>query len=254
MEQEIRFCTTSDGIRVAYSTLGLGHPLVYVNGWPQHLEIEWEIPSVRAFLETLAEGFTLIRYDMRGSGLSDRVVSDFSLEALIKDLEGVIDQLALDSFALLSLGALAGPIAMSYAAARPERISHLILYSAFLRGGEITTPERQRARIDYTDAYGEPAWGNASIDSEPFRELQKVAAPRQMEAALLRTTYAVDVRHLVDRLAMPALVLHARGDPDIPFALGRELAIRLPHCKFVPFEGSSAGPLGTPRSAPTTSC
>jgi hypothetical protein len=162
----------------------------------------------------------------------------------MKDLEGVIDHLALDRFALLSLGALAGPIAMSCAAARPERVSHLILYSAFLRGGEIGTPELQRARIDYTAAFGAPVWGNASTDSEPFRELQIAAAAGQMEAALLRTTYAVDVDHVVDRLAMPALVLHARGDPDIPFALGRELAIRLRHCKFVPFEGSSAGPIG----------
>jgi len=247
MEQEIRFCTTSDGVRIAYAIVGQGPPLVYGCGWPGHLEVEWENPWAKAFLEELARGFTLIRYDMRSSGLSDRGVSDFSLDALVKDVEAVVDHLALDRFPLLSLGTLAGPIAMTYAAAYPQRVSHLILYSAFLRGSEITTPERQRALVDYTAAFGEPSYGIAGGDDErlkAFREQQVASASRETEAALLRTWFSADVSYLVGRLTMPTLVLHARGDPEVPFALGRELAIRLPQARFVPFEGSTAGPLG----------
>src|SRR6266511_895382 len=133
VEQQIRFCTTSDGVRIAYATVGSGPPLVYATGWPVHLEVEWQKPFVRRFLEDLARGVTLIRYDMRGSGLSDENVYDFSTESLMRDLEGVVEHLGLERFALLSLGDMAGPITMTYAARYPDRVTHLILNSGCLR-------------------------------------------------------------------------------------------------------------------------
>jgi len=242
MEQQIRFCTTSDGVRIAYATAGEGPPCVYVCGWPQHLELEWETPFARGFLERLARGCTLVRYDMRGSGLSDPDVSDLSLEAFVRDLEAVVDHLALERFALLAFGGLAGPIAMTYAAARPERVSHLVLHSAYLRGSDVTTPERARAQLEYVEAFGLPM---ADLIDHPdtdiaqqrdFRELQKAAAPRNVQAAVLRAIYSADLSGLVDRLSMPTLILHGRRDPLIPFAAGRELAVGMPQARFVPFE------------------
>ena len=109
MEQEIGFCTTSDGVSIAYATLGVGPPLVYVTGWPGHLGLEWDKPVAREFLEELAAGVTLIRYDMRGSGLSDRDVTEISLDAWVNDLRAVIQGLQLNRVSLLSLGQLAGP-------------------------------------------------------------------------------------------------------------------------------------------------
>ena len=73
----------SDGVSVAYCVVGQGPPLVYVCGWPQHLEIEWQSPLSRGWLNELASTFSVVRYDMRGTGLSDRDVSDFSLEASV---------------------------------------------------------------------------------------------------------------------------------------------------------------------------
>ena len=247
MEQQIRFCTTSDGVSIAYATLGEGPPLVYATGWPDHLELAWDKPFVRAFLEALAEGLTLIRYDMRGSGLSDPDVSDFSLNTLINDLEAVVEHLALERFALVSLGDLAGPITMIYAATHPERVTHLILHSAFVRGSDIAPPERQRSKIDYVRDFGspEPQFIDAGIDVEKqrgIREIQEASTSPQMQAAVLETMYSADVSDLLDRLSMPALILHCRGDPLIPFALGRELASRLPQAKFVPYEGATAAP------------
>ncbi len=119
MEQELGFCTTSDGVSIAYATIGDGPPLVYANGFPGHLSSEWEKPHAREMLENLAQGFTLIRYDMRGSGLSEREPGELSFENWILDLEAVVDNLKLESFPLLSLGFLAGPIAIGYAAAHP---------------------------------------------------------------------------------------------------------------------------------------
>ena len=82
MEQQIGFCTAVDDVNVAYATLGEGPPVVYVAGWPGNLQKEWETDSAREFLTSIAQGVRLIRYDMRGSGLSDHDVSDFSPEAL----------------------------------------------------------------------------------------------------------------------------------------------------------------------------
>jgi class 3 adenylate cyclase/pimeloyl-ACP methyl ester carboxylesterase len=245
MEQQIRFCTTSDGVRIAYATAGEGPPVVYVCGWPQHLEVEWEKPFSRGFLERLAQGCTLVRYDMRGGGLSDSQAPDFSLGALVRDLDAVVDQLALEQFALLAFGALAGPISMTYAAARPERVSHLVLHSAYLRGSDVTTPERARAQLEYVEAFGLPMAdlidhpGTDIAQQRDFRELQKAAAPRKVQAAVLRAIYSADLSGLVDRLSMPTLLLHGRGDPLIPFAAGRELAVGMPQARFVPFESAT---------------
>ena len=246
MEQEIGFCTASDGVNIAYATLGSGPPLVYVNGWPSHLGLEWEKPFSRALLEALAEGSTLIRYDMRGSGLSDQDISDFSLESLSQDLKAVVHHLDLEQFALLSLGTLAGPIAITYAAAHPQRVTQLILFGGFLRGNQVMPPERQQPFIDYLARFGIPLFefvDHPDVDittQRDLRDLIEASAPPAMLAALFRTLFSVDVSDLVDGLSMPILTMHARGDPLIPFALGRELAARLPKAKFVPIEGPSA--------------
>ncbi len=245
MEQQIRFCTTSDSVSIAYATVGDGPPVVYANGWPTHLELEWEAPSSRSFLEALAQGCTLIRYDMRGTGLSDRDVSDFSVDALVKDLEAVVDHLKLDKFDLVSLGVMAGPIAMSYAAEWQQRIERLLLSSAFVRGHDITTPDRQRAMIEYAGQFGFPLLfvNIPHLDIEVQRDAQKrqqAAASPEVQAALLRALFSVDVSRLLDRLTMPILVLHGRQDRVVPFAQGRELAARLPQARFVPFEGQSS--------------
>jgi pimeloyl-ACP methyl ester carboxylesterase len=247
-EQQIRFCTTSDGVRIAFATVGSGPPLVYATGWPVHLEVEWEKPLVRRFLEDLAQGVTLVRYDMRGSGLSDDNVSDFSPETLIRDLEGVMDHLGLDSFALLSLGDMAGPLTMMYAAEHPDRVTHLILNSSWLRGFELAPPERQEALIEYTANFGYPIFellDTPGIDVQQqldIRQINDVAASPRVQAEVLRATYAADVSELAALVCAPVLVLHARGDPLVPFHLGREVAVRLPNAEFVPYEGSSAVP------------
>jgi class 3 adenylate cyclase len=247
MEQQIRFCTTSDGIRIAYATIGDGPPLVYACGWPQHLELEWQTPFSRAFLEDLSQGFTLVRYDMRGGGLSDRDVADLSLDALVADLEAVVEHLNLERFPLMSLGLLAGPIAMSYAARHPGQVSHLILCSAFLRGGGVITPDRQKALVDFTAAFGFPI-GDFTHDPVLTREeeiavrkKEKAASSAGVQAELLRTLFSADVKDLAQRVSAPALVMHARKDPLIPFELGREVAAGLPRATFVPYQATGAG-------------
>jgi len=246
MEQQIRFCTASDGVRIAYAIVGDGPPVVYATGWPTHLELEWEAPSSRSFLETLAQGCTLVRYDMRGTGLSDRDADDFTLDALTRDLEAVVEHVGLDRFDLVSLGVLAGPIAMTYAAAHQQRVVRLVLSSAFVRGAEIITAERQRALVEYASEFGIPVFDyidGPDLDIEAQRDAQRrqeTAASPSTQGALLRTLFSIDVGSVLPHLTMPTLVLHGRQDAAAPFALGRELAARLPQATFVPFEGQSS--------------
>jgi pimeloyl-ACP methyl ester carboxylesterase/DNA-binding CsgD family transcriptional regulator len=247
-EQEIRFCTASDGVRVAYATLGSGPPVVYAAGWPVHLELEWQKPFVRRFLEDLANGITLIRYDMRGSGLSDRGVTDFSQASLARDLNAVVDHIGLDRFALMSLGDMAGPISISYAARHPDRVTHLILNSAYARGADIAPIERRRALVDYVANFGYPTselLDGTDVDVRQLRDVRQIneeAATHHVQAEVLRSYYEADVTELIPRISAPTLVLHARGDPLVPFELGRELASSLADARFVAYEGSSAIP------------
>ncbi len=127
MEQQIRFCTTSDSLTIAYAIVGQGRPVVYATGWPTHLELEWEARTSRSFLETLAQGCTLVRYDMRGTGLSDRNADDFTLDALTRDLEAVVEHVGLDRFDLVSLGSLAGTLAIMYDPAQQQREPRQVL-------------------------------------------------------------------------------------------------------------------------------
>ena len=102
-KQQIRFCTSHDGARIAYASSGQGAPLVKVANWLSHLEFDWESPVWRPLLTELSRDYTLIRYDERGCGLSDWDVADLSFEAWVRDLETVVEATGVDRFPLLGL-------------------------------------------------------------------------------------------------------------------------------------------------------
>ena len=141
----IRFCRASDGVRVAYATVGEGPPLVRAAHWVTHLDYEWESPVWRHWMEGLSRGRTFIRYDERGCGLSDHDPGDISFEAFVLDLETVVDELGLERFPLMGLSQ-GGPVAMAYAVRHPERVSRLLLVGAFMQGrlARATTPDETR--------------------------------------------------------------------------------------------------------------
>ena len=135
----IQYARAADGASIAFWTLGRGTPLVYLAGGPwSHVEL-WEIQECRRWYERLAHERMLVRYDVRGTGLSERTVSDYSLEALLLDVEAVVDRLGLARFALFG-AADAGPVAIAYAARHPEQVSRLVLWCAWARGAETDSP------------------------------------------------------------------------------------------------------------------
>ena len=148
LRQDIHFCTATDGTRIAYATVGTGPPLVRAAHWITHLDYDWQSPVWRHWLVGLARGRQFIRYDERGCGLSAHDVDDFSIDAFVRDLEAVVDDLALERFPLLGVSQ-GGPIAISYAARHPERVSHLILLGAYAHGRlrRATTEEQRREAL-----------------------------------------------------------------------------------------------------------
>ena len=131
--QEIRFCMTGDGVRIAFAGAGGGPPVVKTANWLNHLEFDWQSPVWRHLLRELSAEFRLIRYDERGNGLSDWKVDDFSLDALVRDLESVVDAAGLDRFPLLGISQGCA-IAIGYAVRHPERVTRMLLHGGYAKG------------------------------------------------------------------------------------------------------------------------
>jgi len=146
MERRIQFATTSDGVRVAFQVIGDGPPLVLTPGWVSHLELDWQSPTVVPLLDRLAQRSRVIRYDGRGTGLSDRHVEDLSYHGRVRDIAAVADHLDLDSFTLWGMSQ-DGPPAIAYAAENPERVKRLILYATFARPFGVTREALTKALI-----------------------------------------------------------------------------------------------------------
>jgi pimeloyl-ACP methyl ester carboxylesterase len=246
----IRFVTTRDGVRIGYSVHGDGPPLVFVRGWISHLEAMWENPATRAFFTALAERFTVVRYDTRGQGVSDRNVSGADLEALVADIETVVDHLDLQDMILYGQ-TFGGPLAIAYASRQPYRVSRLILDGTFAKM-HVPDPEAHEAFLNTLESLWphsisliaqlttpDPS-GVRRIDAE--RDWSTRALTAQMAGYLYRLGSEIDVRHLLPSIAIPTLVLHRRGSRSISRSSARELAAELPQASLVLLEGSAHNP------------
>src|SRR5258708_35593609 len=126
IRQRIRFCEAPDGVRIAYSVIGRGPPLVMLSGGHCHLDLDLESPVLGHWFSELSRRHSLVRLDTRGFGLSDRSVVDHSIDAVVCDVRAVVDALGLDRFAMLAwLGGT--PFVLTYAGRYPEQLSHLVL-------------------------------------------------------------------------------------------------------------------------------
>jgi DNA-binding winged helix-turn-helix (wHTH) protein len=152
-KQDIRFCTTFDGVRIAYSTMGQGPAVVIPPQLVTHLEADLIEGPLADVYGALAQHHTLVRFDMRGTGLSDRDVPLSSQQLFVLDLEAVVDELGLDRFPLYGLCG-GGPLALRYYAKHPNRVSRLVFYGTSL---EPVTGERKR-QSDITRSVMRASW------------------------------------------------------------------------------------------------
>ena len=247
MEREIRFCTSADGPRIAYVTLGEGPRQLVVTPWSwQSISSELDDTYGGPFYNSLAEHCRVVSYDRRGVGLSDRERDDFTFEADVRDLETVVDHLGLKRFILLGNFHL-GPAAIAYAARFPQRVSRLILYGTYASGSDITRDDVKASITSMLRSH----WGIGSrtladttapgLEGETLDRIAHIyreSVTGDMAANLLEMAYSTDVTELLPKVTMPTLVLHRQGDRAVPFGLSRELTSGLPNARLVPLDGS----------------
>lgn len=254
LQQEIRFCSAPDGVQLAYSTIGQGPPLVKTGNWMTHLEYDLESPIWRHLYFELAKVCTMIRYDARGNGLSDRTVDDISFDAFVRDLEAVIEAAQVAQFALLGISQECA-VAIAYAVHHPEWVSHLILYGGYAQGWNKRA--RSAAEKDENAAmltlmrlgWGKenPAFrqlftsrfvpGATKTQEDWFNELQRITVSPEIAVRLFEAIGDFDVTTLLPQVGVPTLVMHARDDAQVPFEGGRRMAASIPGAQFVTLQG-----------------
>jgi class 3 adenylate cyclase len=243
MQQQVKFCKTGDGTRIAYAVVGEGPPLVIASPWVSHLQFEWDHPNPRRFFQSLAEHHRLIRYDKRGTGLSDWTTENLDVETRISDLGTVVDAAGLDTFTLMGFSE-SGPAVLAYAARNPERVSSLILYGSFHRN-PVPLP-----MVEAVIGLVKANWGAGSaaltavfvpsvepVQAAWFSDLQRVSTSGESAAAILAANTGFDVTPELAAIRAPTLVLHRRGDQVIPLDIGREMAALIPRATFRTLEG-----------------
>lgn len=254
MQQQIRFCKSIDGVQLAYAMSGEGPPLVKVANFLTHLEYDWRSPVVQPFLLELGRGRTLLRYDPRGCGLSDRNVQDLSLETWVADLEAVVDAAGIERFPLFA-HSQGGAIGIAYAARHPERVSHLILLGGWARSvmKRNLTPtqiEEMRTLVKLAGL----GWGrenpsyrhvftsllipdSSAEQAASYNELERMCTSPECAARIFSSVGKLDVMELAPRIRCPTLILHAQGDASVPYEEGRLIAGLIPGSRFVLLEG-----------------
>jgi pimeloyl-ACP methyl ester carboxylesterase/DNA-binding CsgD family transcriptional regulator len=260
MNQDIRFCTTADGVRLAYAVSGAGSPLVMSATWLTHLEHQWRSLAWRPWLDAFTREHKVLRYDSRGCGLSDRNVGDLSFETWMRDFECVIDAAALPRFALVAT-CQGGPIAIEYAARHPERVSHLVLYGTYALGRLRWTEhpnevEKARVLLDLTRfGWGQENHAFSQVWASHFQpggtldhlrswcDQQRAATSGDTAVRLLRIGWNVDVRNAARKIKCPVLIVHPDRDAVVPFEQGRLLASLIPGSRFVQLDSENHMPL-----------
>jgi len=256
MRQQVRFCTSFDGARIAYAIGGRGSPLVMSDTWLSHLEHQWRSLAWRPWLEHFAREHTLLRYDLRGTGLSDRSFTNASMDTWVRDFALVIDSAGLKRFPLLGV-CQGGPIAIEYAARHPERVNGLLLYGTYARGMLRRTdlpPEPAKGRLLLEIArlgWGQEnhafmqVWaslfqpGGGIEHLRSWTELQRLSISPESAASFFETTFNVDAQEAAQRITCPTLVVHAAGDKVAPIEEGRLLASLIPGARFVELDSDN---------------
>jgi pimeloyl-ACP methyl ester carboxylesterase/DNA-binding winged helix-turn-helix (wHTH) protein len=243
--QEIRYCRSAAGARIAYAISGSGPPLVKAANWLTNLDLEWESPIWAHWIDELSDGHRLVRYDERGCGLSEEHVTEFSLDTWVEDLELVVESAGLDRFPMIGLSQ-GGAVAIAYAVRNPERVTKLVLVGAYARGrlARAASPEeREEAALDIQ--VGRVAWRRDDLAYrrvfasqflpdesremwDAFVALQRATTSTENVVRFLDVFANIDVSDIAPRVSCPTLVLHARRDRRVPIEQARELAALIP--------------------------
>lgn len=252
IEQEIGFARNpNDNVRVAYALTGEGPVIVSFLGWATHLQdgIGSTMYDAGGLVPLSSRRNLLVRFDGRGFGLSDRDVTDFSLDAAVGDLAAVIDQLGVEQVALYTFSS-GGPTAIAYTARHPERVSRLVLAATFASTSWASDERRQFFARMYemrADPWQESVIANAMVDvlapdadavsRRIFREFMLRSGDGVALASFFHDLFQRDVEDLARQISVPTLVIHGEDDQVIPVEASRRLASLIPGARLELIDG-----------------
>jgi len=258
LHQEIRYCTSSDGARIAYASMGEGPPLVKTPNW-FGIEFELEAPTWRPLLVEPARHHRLIRFDQRGCGLSEREVATISVDAWVNDLEAVVDAAGIERFPLFGVSQ-GGPIAIEYAFRHPERVSQIVLLGSMvtgnLRRGQADVGSQFQAVVSLIRQGWEednPAYRNimtslslpdgTNEERDALTALSRKSTTGATAALILAAIGNIDVTARLAGIAVPTLIFHALDDQLVPFSQAQILATLIPNARLVALQSKNHTPL-----------
>ena len=243
MEPEVRYCTTTDGVRIAYTVTGEGPPVLYcVDPLISHVQLEWSHPVGSRIFREFARSNTLIRFDFRGCGLSDRMLPRV-MEEQVLDIEAVVRRTGFDQFALLTLQ-LATPPAIAFAASHPEQVSRMVIWNGYSRMSELLGTQQVQAllaaaKLDWlvaTEAIGAVAFGAGQDPNKVHGEyIRQCIGPEYFELADIATTW--DASELARSVTAPTLVIRERNLQFVLLDSAKDLVARIPNAHLLVVEG-----------------
>ncbi len=255
LRQDISFVISDDGTRIACASMGRGPTVVRAAHWLTHISRDLESPVWRHWLAELSSYGQLVRYDLRGCGLSSRNVPDISFEAWLADLEAVTSKLN-QPFTLLGMSQGAA-LSIAYAIQHPERVKQLILVGGYAKG-LLARDQSDRTHVEAATLTNlmRLGWGQDDTafnqvftnlfipdgtqeQHDWWRSLERETASAEVAAQTMDVLHRIDVSAVAPELKVPTLVLHARGDRRIPFEQGRALAMTIPGAEFVPLNSNN---------------
>jgi len=251
--QAVTFSQTDDGTNLAVASVGSGPVLVRAAHWGTHVEYDLQNPLTSPLLRRLAGHFHLVRYDGRGTGLSDWSVGEISLETFLDDLETVVDSLALERFALLGMHSGAA-VSIAYAVRHPQRVSKLVLFGGYAQGHQQRNLSRdadwaKAMTVVLGSSQEHPlfirAFSSLWLPSgtpeqvEWFMDLARVSHSSESQAKFGMAVGKIDVIDLLPMVKVPTIVFHCIRDNLIPFSQGRLLACSIPNARFVPLDSEN---------------
>ena len=253
-EQRISFTTSTDNTQIAYALSGEGEPLVRAGTWLTHIQHDWESPVWSHWFRFMSKRHTLVRYDPRGCGLSERKVTDVSLNKWVDDLAVVVDKLKLETFPLFGMSQGAA-VSVMYALRYPERVSHLTLYAPMVTGwkGSKNPLALRWAAMENLVLSG---WGEENLafpsmfaqlfipDAQPdhirwYAEIQKKSASKEVAVLIMKALGELRLFSLLEQLKVPTLIIQVAGDQAISPENAKGIAGKITNSRFVSIDSNN---------------
>ncbi len=240
-EPRIQYAKTEDGVSIAYATTGQGPPFVAAPEPPvSHIQLDWQRPRIRALIESAGAERTIVRFDARGLGLSDREVDDFSINARVLDIEAVVDCLGYETFDLGSI-AFGVPAVVAYAVRHPERVSRLILTNAVARQSDMLRSTKFQALFDllmrdwemWTENVGSVVFGWGREEAREYGQFVRAAVAPETARHMYTVMANDDITELLPSVHAPTLLIHLSHLPYLSLDIARSLAARIPDARLI---------------------